>query len=332
MTGGGTGSGAASITGNLTNPTNSQQTATYTITPTSTLCGANATFTVTVTVNPTPTVSAMSNTTCSGVFFNVTPVNGTNGIVPGGTTYSWSVPTVTGGLTGGASGSSATTITGTLVNPTNSQQTATYTITPTSGTCVGSTFTVTVTVNPSAVIGAMTNTTCSGLFFSVTPVNGTNGIVPTGTTYTWNAPGGNGTLTGGNAGSGSTITGTLTNTTNIQQNAFYSVTPTSGSCVGTTFAITVTINPSAVINAMTGVSCGGVFFNVTPVNGTNGIVPAGTTYGWSAPSVTGSMTGGASGSSASTITGTLINPTNSQQTATYTITPTSTLCLSLIHI
>jgi len=84
------------------------------------------------------------------------------------------------------------------------------------------------------------------------------------------------------------------------------------------------VNPSAVISAMTNTTCSGLFFSVTPVNGTNGIVPAGTTYAWSAPSVTGSMTGGGTGSGAASITGNLTNPTNSQQTATYTITPTST--------
>jgi isopentenyl diphosphate isomerase/L-lactate dehydrogenase-like FMN-dependent dehydrogenase len=53
------------------------------------------------------------------------------------------------------------------------------------------------------------------------------------------------------------------------------------------------------------------------------VVPAGTTYSWSAPVVTGGMTGGVAASGQSSITGTLINPTNTPQTATY---------LSLIHI
>jgi len=41
-------------------------------------------------------------------------------------------PTVTGGVTGGASGSGSA-INGTLINPTNTAHTATYTITPISG-------------------------------------------------------------------------------------------------------------------------------------------------------------------------------------------------------
>ena len=78
-----------------------------------------------------------------------------------GTPYSWSAPTVTGGITAGASGTNAANISGTLTNPTNTAQTATYTVTPTSGTCTGSTFTVTVTVNPKPAITAMTSTVCS---------------------------------------------------------------------------------------------------------------------------------------------------------------------------
>src|SRR6185369_7161667 len=114
---------------------------------------------VTVTVSPMPSINAMTTTVCSGTAFSVTPVNVTNGIVPAGTTYSWGVPTVTGGMTGGVAGSGPS-ITGTLTNPTNTTQTATYTVTPTSGSCTGATFTVTITVTPKPSINAMTTTVC----------------------------------------------------------------------------------------------------------------------------------------------------------------------------
>ena len=269
----------------------------------------------------------MTNTACSGAAFSSTPVNVTNGVVPTGTTYSWSAPTVTGGLTGGASGSGASSITGTLTNPTNAAQTATYTVTPLSGSCTGSTFTLTVTVNPKPAITAMTNATCSGTAFSSTPTDVTDGVVPSGTTYSWSAPSVTGGLTGGATGSGaSSITGTLTNPTNAAQTATYTVTPLSGSCTGATFTVTVTVNPKAAITAMTNAACSGVGFTSTPTDGTNGVVPTGTTYSWPAPTVTGGMTGGASGSGASSITGTLTNPTGTSQTATYTVTPLSGSC------
>src|ERR1035437_1072915 len=91
-------------------------------------------------------------------------------------------------------------------------------------------------------------------------------------------------------------------------------------------SVVVTVNPVPFITAMTATVCSGAGFTVTPVNITNGIVPAGTTYSWPAPVVTGGMTGGAAGTAAANISGTLTNPTNTAQTATYTITPTSGGC------
>ncbi len=78
--------------------------------------------------------------------FTVTPLG-----VPVGTTYTWTAPTYTGGVTGGtAQASPQSDITGTLTIPSGSG-TATYIVTPTSGTCIGATFNVTVTVTSSCV-------------------------------------------------------------------------------------------------------------------------------------------------------------------------------------
>ena len=117
-------------------------------------------------INPSPAITAMASNVCSGSPFTVTPVNGTNGVVPAGTTYSWGAPIVTGGLTGGAASSGTPSgITGTLSNPTNTSQTASYTVTPTSGSCTGGIFTVTVTL-PAALNPGSINTTggnyCNG--------------------------------------------------------------------------------------------------------------------------------------------------------------------------
>jgi hypothetical protein len=119
-----------------------------------------------VLVNVTSAViNPMTASVCTGLAFTVTPVNGTNGTIPSGTTYSWTAPTVTGAMTGGtASTGTPTSISGTLVNPTGTAQTATYTVTPTSGTCTGTPFTLTVTVNPSPAAptaSATTQPTCS---------------------------------------------------------------------------------------------------------------------------------------------------------------------------
>ena len=325
MTGGIAGTDATEISGTLTNPTNTTQTATYTVTPKSAAGCIGATFTVIVTINPAPVITNMTATSCSGVLFTVTPINGTNGVIPAGTTYTWPAPVVTATMTGGAAGTNSTTITGTITNPTSTAQTATYTVTPkTAAGCTGATFTVTVTINPAPSVTAMTATTCSGVQFTVTPVDATNGIIPIGTTYTWPAPPLPTGLSGGAAGTNATtISGTLNNSTYNPLNAIYTVTPKANGCSGATFTVTATINPAPAVTAMTASICSGQAFTVTPTNGSNGVIPTGTTYSWPDPVVTGTMTGGASGSGAININGTLVNTTNTSQTGVYTVTPLS---------
>ena len=329
ITGGVSGTASASITGTLFNPTNVPQNATYYVTPTASICGAGAVFTVVITLSPVPYINDMLATACSGSLFSATPTNIVNGIVPFGTTYAWSAPVTTGGVTGGASGAGGSlNIFGTLVNPTNVVQTATYTVIPTSsGGYVGAPFTLTVTINPIATVTAMTAITCGGVSFTVTPTHITDGIIPAGTTFTWSAPTGAG-IAGGTSQTipVNYVTGKLTNTTNTIVNATYMVTPLSGACAGAAFTVTVTLNPTAAITAMTTTYCSGVTFNLTPTNITNGIVPAGTLYTWSAPTGTGFTGGVAEVTGANNINGTLINTNNYGVTATYMVTPISGNC------
>jgi PKD repeat protein len=172
----------------------------------------------------------------------------------------------------------------------------------------------------------MSATICSNGTFALIPANITNGRVPAGTTYSWPAPTITSGLTGGVAGSGATISGTLINTTNTVQVATYRVTPTSGSCTGALFTVIVTVDPEPSITPMSEIICSRGTFVSSPVNLTNGIVPSGTTYSWPAPSVTGGLTGGIGGSNSLNITGTFTNPTSSAQTATYLVTPISGIC------
>jgi hypothetical protein len=206
-------------------------------------CGRRSYGCLTITVLPScAAVNPMTTLTCSGTAFSVTPADPANGTIPTGTTYSWPAPTVTGGITGGVSGSGAASISGSLINPTNTSQTATYNVTPLSGSCTGSPFALTVTVNPKAAINNMAISACSGVSFTVTPIDGTNGIVPAGTTYSWGLPTGSG-FSGGATGSGaSSISGTLTNTSGSIATATYTITP-SGTCAGGTFTLAVTVKP-----------------------------------------------------------------------------------------
>ncbi|MFN9998032.1 MAG: PKD-like domain-containing protein, partial [bacterium] len=333
LTGGQSNANQETIYGVLTNNTNTARTAVYTVTPTASLGNCiGATFTVLVTVNPIAVINPMSITVCSGLLFNVTPTNITNGIVPDGTTYSWGLPTMSNAsLTGGQTNNTQQSIFGTLTNGTNVMQTAVYTVVPNTSLCgTNSSFTLTVFVNPKAEIRAMTATICSGLEFTVTPQDLVNGIVPAGTTYSWNLPSVTSSLSGGQSGElANDIRGTLNSTANVTQTAVYIVTPRSPNCGNNTpFTLTVTVNPIVVINTMAVTTCSGIPFAITPTNGVNGIIPADTYYTWSSPTFTGTVTGGQSAANQSNIFGTLVNQTNTTQTVTYTVTPSTPSCIS----
>ena len=110
-------------------------------------------FTITITVNPEPQINDVAQTICNDeTFTTVDPQDGTNGIVPVGTTYSWGVPVSNpaGAITGGVAGTDESSIVGTqLTNGTSSPADLVYTVTPsTAEGCVGEDFTITITVNP----------------------------------------------------------------------------------------------------------------------------------------------------------------------------------------
>lgn len=327
ITGTAAGTYASSISGTLTNTTNAAINVVYTITPSSATTPAcdGTSFTVTVTVAPTATVSVQTQTICSGSNFTVTPSNGSGNIVPTGTTYSWSAPTVTG-ITGTAAGTNASSISGSITNSTNAAITVAYTVTPTSGSCTGTPFTVSIIVNPAPSITPQTTTICSEGVMTYSPSNGSGNIVPTGTTYSWTFAD-NANVSGEAIGTNQNNIGqTLTNTTNIDQQVVYTVTPTSGTCVGSTFTLTATVNPKPLIADKTQTICSGNAFTIAPINGGSEIVPAGTQYTWTVVNNT-NVSGDVNEATAqNTVSQTLTNSTNVAQTVVYTVTPVLTGC------
>jgi hypothetical protein len=162
------------ITGTLTNNTSVQQTAVYSITPSFGACSgltqSGNPFTLTVSVNPRPVINPINRTICTGTSFVITPTNVTDGFVPDGTTYTWSLPTpVSGTVTGGDSRTSASPniFGGPLFNTSNAPYNLTYTVTPIQGSCPGTPFNVVVTVDPKPNVNAMSTTICSGVQFNV---------------------------------------------------------------------------------------------------------------------------------------------------------------------
>ena len=117
--------------------------------------------------------------------------------------------------------------------------------------------------------------------------------------------------------------------TNVAANAggTYTVSVVDGyGCAPITATTTVTINPTPYIVPQTTTICSGSAFSVAPVNGGSNIVPAGTTYTWTAPTGSGFTGGSAQTTGVATITQTLTNTGSTPVTATYHVTPSTTTC------
>ncbi len=339
ITSGSSSSSQTNFSGNLANTTNTQKTATYTVTPTSPVGPCiGSDFTIVVNVNARPSIGNKIQTICGGTSFSITPANAVPDIVPANTTYSWTVQdntSITGESNGNTTGN---TIGQTLTNNSNTAQTVIYTVTPVSGdvgNCTGPTFTITLTVNPKPSISAKTVIACSNELFTTIITNGTNGdIVPNGITYTWSTPIVTGFMTGGAAGNAATsVSGNLSNPTSVNQTATYTVRPTvpgSTICTGNDFTVVATIKPKAIIATKITAACSNDPFTFALTDGVGtDVIPTGTTYTWSSlPTVTGGLTGGATGSAQNTVGGTLTNPSNTSQTATYNVIANSNGCSS----
>ena len=316
----------------LVNSTNTDQHLIYTVTSTTANGCDPTTFEIDVTVVPTAVIGPKSQTICSNNAFSVTPSNGGGDIVLAGTRYTWTVvdnSNVTGDVN---ETTPQLSVSQTLINTTIVPQTVVYTATSNSTNgCASTNFTVTIVVNPSPQIVNKTPTAiCSGLSFSVLPVNGSNGdIVPASTNYTWTVSVNN-NITGqsNNNSAQSSIAQTLTNISASVQTLTYTVTPTSpGSpgCTGSNFTITIDVNPKPSIGNKTPAAiCSGSAFSVSPVTGSGELVPIGTTYSW-VVSTNSNVTGQSNLNAQSSIGQTLTNLSNTNQILTYTVTPISSL-------
>lgn len=212
-------------------------------------CNATSNI-ITVTVIPVPTIQNITQTVCSGTPLNIAPTNGGGNSVPAGTTYTWTVSTNPNlsGQTNQNIGQSS--IVQTILNLTNQVEYLTYNVTPTNGNCSGQPFTISLSINPTPFLSSQAVTICSGTSFTL-PINNNppQNVIPTGTTYSWPMPISNpiGMVSGGSAGVNQTlITQTLQNSSVNQATLTYSITPLSGSCQGSPFSVSITVNPAPV--------------------------------------------------------------------------------------
>ena len=168
-----------------------------------------------------------------------------------GATFSWSVSILTlpsnGTITGFSSGN-GNNIGQTLSNTGSSAGVVRYVITPYLGSISGQPINVDVTVNPKPIISNKVITINSGDTINLTPTNGgginNSDVVPSNTIYAWT----NNNPSIGLAASGTNfpIIFTPTNSGTTPMVAQIIVIPSTGSCQGESFTITLTINPSIV--------------------------------------------------------------------------------------
>lgn len=128
---------------------------------TSTGCLGDPAIPVRVTVNPEPQVAAASQTICSGDSPSLTL---TTSPLIAGSTFAWTVKSVTGLITGTANGTGAT-ITNVLINNGVAAGTVTYEVRATGpagvGGCLGPPTDVTITVNPAPLTNNVDQVVCS---------------------------------------------------------------------------------------------------------------------------------------------------------------------------
>jgi hypothetical protein len=315
---------AASGSGNVpsftaTNAGTAPISATITVTPTYTNGGVSAAgsaYTFTITINPTAQVNTVSNqTVCNGAATTAVTFGTVN--TGGTTTYAWTNNTTSIGLAASGSGNIASF---TATNTGTAPVTATITVTPSytnAGlTTAGTATTFTITVNPTATVNAVSNqTVCNGA--ATTAV--TFGSPVSGATYAWTNS--NTAIGLAASGTGNLASFTGTNATTAPITGTITVTPTANGCVGTASTFTITVNPTATVNAISNQTvCNGA--STTAVTFAGPV--AGTTYAWSNNTTSiGLAASGAGNIAAFTAT----NTGTTVVTATITVTPTANSCV-----
>ncbi len=274
---------------------------------------------VTVIVNPKPIVTATidkvvcNNSTVAAVNFSTTTTGGT-------VTYAWTNNKTSIGLAASGTGNIASF---TAVNNGTVPDTATIIVTPTitnGGTsCAGIKDTFLIVVNPTAVVNTVSNqVVCNAA--AVTAINfgttNTGGTV----TYAWT----NSTTSIGLAASGNgniaTFNGVNNGTAPVTATIIVTPTFTNGgvSCAGTSQTFTITVNPTANINALNDhVLCNGANFTevVPTTTATGGTV----TYAWTNNTTSIGLAASGTGNVPAFTT---VNNGTAPVTATVIVTPT----------
>ncbi len=268
-------------------------------------------------------VSAGTYTECSGNTLNITP---TSNVV--NTTFSWL----------GSNGSGGTgNITDTPINNTNNPVDITYTISPlgpASTFCLGSDFSIVVTIKPLPIF-SLTKTTpvlCEGLNSDITINSPTSGTLITLTSVNYNGvTGTTGYLGGETFTDGQKITESYSNPGSTPITVTYTFSSAANGCSNpTTQQTTVVVNPDPVfvITNTAATICEGAANNIMLTSLTTNAVVLLSSVDYNG-AIGGNYAGGESFTSGQKITETLINPTESPITVTYTFSVSANGCSNL---
>jgi len=182
-------------------------------------------------VNDFPQIANATRTICSGDAFTVAPTNTLPDVVPLGTTYTWTVTTSSGSVTGESNQPNpVSTISQTLTNNNTSISQVAYHVLPIApGGCLGNLFDIDVTVQPAIVLAeTVTDRSCFGVNDASIVVAITGGNPFPGPSYDikWTS------TTGPISNTTNVLTGIapgdytieVTDATNCKQSAIYTVT------------------------------------------------------------------------------------------------------------
>jgi gliding motility-associated-like protein len=260
---------------------------------------------------------------CSSTTFTVSPSTTSGNIIPPGTTYTWTAPTINpaGSITGASLETvPQTSISQTLVNTTTSPATATYTVIPTSGICAGNSFTVTVTVNPSINPNVVvTNNTCFGVNTASITTNITGGIpFSSGSPYqlSWSGPNG--------------YTSSATSISSLQPGTYNVTITDAGGCpFSNAYTITEPTDILITVDSENDITCYNAnngSINITMTGGTGAY-----TYNWTRNTAPYAVTEDISNLSPGTYVVTVTDVNNcGPKTASFTITEPPLLVVSLV--
>jgi gliding motility-associated-like protein len=308
----GTGSIAPFIT---TNSGSSPLAANITVTPISNTCqGTPVAFSIIV--RPTPTLNPLSDiTVCSGSSVNAITFTGS---IVTGTQYNWSHTMSDVGLaspsgTGDIPAFSAT-------NTYNVPISSLFMVVPFSNGCSGTSRSFTLRVNPTPTIAPISDrVVCTG-----SPINQTfGGSSVANTTFNWTNTNTSIGIVG--SGTGSALSFTAANSSNIPISGLVTVTPVSNTCFGIPTQFSIQVNPVVGLDPIPDqVVCSGVQISSIIFSGSN---VNNTIYSWtnSNPAIGLASTSGNGNIPAFTST----TPSNVPIVSFFTVTAMSNTCNSI---